>query len=233
MKTDVGRRIAELLEQKSQGNMSALARHVGVSPQAVYQWIAGETSPRGANLVKVAEFFGVSPAYIQYGEGTKPAPADEPAPSQTPSPKYLRLEKMDVEASAGHGATVSSEPEIVDRIDVLAEWAHRQLGHAATVPGRVRLITARGTSMSPTIENGDLLFVDTAVQHYDAEAIYVIARPYVGLQVKRLQMMAGGKLAILSDNQAYVAEYLSPEDAEQVRICGRVLGSWTLRKFWT
>lgn len=68
MNTDMPTRIADLLQAKNGGNQSELARHVGVSPQAVQQWIAGETSPRGKNLVKVAEFLGVSPSELQYGE---------------------------------------------------------------------------------------------------------------------------------------------------------------------
>lgn len=68
MNTDMPKRIADLLLDKNGGNQSELARHVGVSPQAVQQWIAGETSPRGKNLIKVAEFLGVSPSELQYGE---------------------------------------------------------------------------------------------------------------------------------------------------------------------
>ena len=62
-----GKRIADLLQAKNGGNQSELARFVGVSPQAVQQWVAGETSPRGKNLNKVAEFFGIPPAQVLYG----------------------------------------------------------------------------------------------------------------------------------------------------------------------
>lgn len=64
---DMAKRISALLQDKNGGNQSELARFVGVSPQAVQQWISGETSPRGKNLSKLAEFLGVTPARLQYG----------------------------------------------------------------------------------------------------------------------------------------------------------------------
>ena len=47
MNRDMAKRISDLLQAKNGGNQSELARYVGVSPQAVQQWISGETSPRG------------------------------------------------------------------------------------------------------------------------------------------------------------------------------------------
>lgn len=71
MNRDMAKRIADLLQAKNGGNQSELARYVGVTPQAVQQWVAEDgTSPRGKNLVKVAEFLGVSPGELQYGEQT-------------------------------------------------------------------------------------------------------------------------------------------------------------------
>lgn len=63
----MAKRIYDLLQAKNGGNQSELARHVGVTPQVVQQWVAGETTPRGKNLQKLAKFLGVTPARLQYG----------------------------------------------------------------------------------------------------------------------------------------------------------------------
>jgi SOS-response transcriptional repressor LexA len=68
MTTELAKRIAELLSAKNGGNQSELARYAGVSPQAVQQWLAGETSPRGKNLAKVAGFFEISVKDLTYGD---------------------------------------------------------------------------------------------------------------------------------------------------------------------
>lgn len=67
MDTSIGKRIERLLESKNGGNQSELARFVGVSPQAVQQWIADETSPRGRNLAMAAEYLGTTPAELRFG----------------------------------------------------------------------------------------------------------------------------------------------------------------------
>jgi transcriptional regulator with XRE-family HTH domain len=48
-------------------NQSELAELVGVSPQAVQQWEAGATQPRGKRLNKIAEVLELPPAMMHFG----------------------------------------------------------------------------------------------------------------------------------------------------------------------
>jgi SOS-response transcriptional repressor LexA len=82
-KMDLAERLAALLEEKNGGNQSELARVVDVTPQAVQQWMSGKTAPRGRNLAKVAEFLGVTPAFLQYGERAGTLRVEE-----APFPRY-------------------------------------------------------------------------------------------------------------------------------------------------
>lgn len=84
--------------------------------------------------------------------------------------------------------------------------------------------------MQGSIDNGDVLFVDSSVREYDGDGIYVISRED-DLQVKRLQRMTDG-LAIISDNPAFRDEKITPADAEHLVIWGRVMAVWSLRKLW-
>lgn len=140
---------------------------------------------------------------------------------------YVRFELLSVSAAAGRGLTAQM-PEVLSHLLVDESWARRTFGERIS---RVHLITARGTSMQGTIENGDVIFVDAGIRHFDGDGIYVIARENE-VQVKRLQRLQGGVLAIISDNRAYEAERLSGEEANHLVICGRVLAAWTLNKFW-
>lgn len=143
-------------------------------------------------------------------------------------PGYIAFELLDVKAAAGTGAQIAEFPEVVQRINVLESWAKTNL---PVDLAKIKVISARGTSMQGTIENGDVLFVDSTVRAYDGDGIYIIARGN-DVQVKRLQKLNGDVLAIISDNRAYESERLTGEDAESVVICGRVLAAWTIRKFW-
>jgi SOS-response transcriptional repressor LexA len=60
-------RLTTLLHAKNGGNQSEMARHIGVSPQAVQKWLAGLAEPRGRNLEMAADYLGVTPAALKFG----------------------------------------------------------------------------------------------------------------------------------------------------------------------
>ena len=71
--------------------------------------------------------------------------------------------------------------------------------------------------MSPTINPGDLLFVDTSIDSYVGVGIYLIE--YNGiLLVKRIQKTTTYK--IISDNEKYEDEEAEEKD---IKICGFVV----------
>lgn len=74
-------------------NQSQLAELVGVSPQAVQQWEAGATQPRGKRLNKIAQVLRLPPALMHFG-----IPSEAPAAMQ------------DGKASGGSRSARSGEP---------------------------------------------------------------------------------------------------------------------------
>jgi len=115
--------------------------------------------------------------------------------------------------------------EIVRNLHVLESWARGKFGTRAD---HIHVITARGTSMRPTIDDGDLLFVDHTVRYFDGDGIYVLARGR-SIQVKRLQLRHNGNLYIISDNPAYLREEISPEEANDIHINGLVKAMWAFK----
>ena len=145
-----------------------------------------------------------------------------------PDPGYIAFGLLDVRASAGNGSQQVDFPEVVRNVNVLESWAKANLPVDLS---NIKVISARGTSMQGSIENGDVLFVDSSVKAYDGDGIYVIARGN-DVQVKRLQKLNGDVLAVLSDNRAYESERLVGAEANAVVICGRVLAAWSIKRFW-
>lgn len=145
-----------------------------------------------------------------------------------PEPGYIAFGLLDVRASAGNGSQQVEFPEVVRNIHVLESWAKANLPVDLS---NIKVISARGTSMQGSIENGDVLFVDSSVKAYDGDGIYVIARGN-DIQVKRLQKLNGNVLAVISDNRAYESERLVGSDADTVIVCGRVLAAWSIKRFW-
>lgn len=135
---------------------------------------------------------------------------------------------LDIQAAAGNGQSAKEFPQVLQRVNVLESWARQALGGDLS---RIKLITANGTSMQGTIENGDVLFVDVTVRQFDGDGIYVISR-FNEIQVKRLQRLHGKKLAIISDNKDNLPETLNAQEANEVVVCGRVLAAWNLKRLW-
>jgi phage repressor protein C with HTH and peptisase S24 domain len=85
----------------------------------------------------------------------------------------------------------------------------------------VALIEVVGDSMSPTIDDGDLVVADTRETRFKSDGIYVI-RNGDDLSIKRVQREPDGKLTVRSDNQAYHTMTIAPN---ALNFVGRVL--WT------
>jgi SOS-response transcriptional repressor LexA len=93
-------RLTALLDAKNGGNQSELARHVGVSPQAVQQWISGRTAPRGSHLARVADYLGVTRSFLLYGEPSSANALQEQA--------------------AGYATTLHEGPQLGGRVPLIS-----------------------------------------------------------------------------------------------------------------
>lgn len=139
----------------------------------------------------------------------------------------IRFERLDVVAALGDGYINNEAVEVVDFVHVDKEWAREKLGGNLS---RIQVITARGDSMQGTIEDGDVLFVDTSVHSFEGEGIYLLSFAD-GLKAKRLQASVGGGLLVISDNPLYRTETIEGEGLEKLTICGKVRGAWHLSGF--
>ncbi len=200
------------------------ARHFNIKPPSVSGWIStGRISKE--NFDRLRAWLDKTPD-AHWGAHTQPVSAR--ALHESRADKYLHFDLLDVEASCGPGAIATDHQEVVERLDVLESWAVSNLGGDLS---RIKLITAKGTSMQGTIEHGDVLFVDTDVRVFDGDGIYAIASSD-GVRAKRLQRLQGDVLAIISDNRLFEPEKLTGEAINDLIICGRVLAAWTLKRFW-
>ena len=201
-------------------SVNALARQVGVSYPAMRKITKGETlNPKF--LFEIAEALNVSVEWLKTGEGSSENLSDDP------SGDHIRFERLDVIAALGDGYINNETAEVVDFVHVDKAWAREKLGGNLS---RIQVITARGDSMQGTIEDGDVLFVDTSVRSFEGEGIYLLSFAD-GLKAKRLQASVGGGLLVISDNPLYRTETIENDKLEKLIICGKVRGAWHLSGF--
>jgi len=130
---------------------------------------------------------------------------------------FVLIPERGVAASAGHGAQNHDE-RVVDRIAFKLPWIKNEL---RVPPRNLVVVRARGDSMEPTIQEGDILLVDGGAEHLKDGGIYVINRGD-DLLVKRIQTTADGWM-LTSDNPHYAPQELKKTDISSVFVIGRVV----------
>jgi hypothetical protein len=133
----------------------------------------------------------------------------------------LRIDELDVRASAGDGLTGESEK-------VIAAWqlpSEVVRYHSSAPASELRFITVLGDSMEPTLQPGQRVLVDTGDRVPTPPGIFVVWDG-LGLVVKRVQALAHSepmRVRISSDNPKYEGYERTLAEAY---IQGRVIGQW-------
>ncbi len=153
MKTTIYQRIRLAREQKEM-DQNSLARRVHVAMRTVQRWEKGDQVPDGDFLLKLARSLGVRPEWLLTGEG-------EMYPSQLSPSNIIPFQKdqlvesvtlMEIPllASVPAGKTNAMfYPEHVDRFVTVDNIKDRS----------AFALVVKGNSMSPKIENGDIVVV--------------------------------------------------------------------------
>ena len=221
----LGERIRSMRKNKGL-SQAALARMVGVKSQAVNQWESGAVAEiKGRNLITLAKALDSTPEYIRTGKGGEPHQEDE---------DFHGMLAAEGERKCGlvkkYNAKISAGPE--SNNDEYAEASHSHPFHADWLekkgyrPEDFWVVDAKGDSMSPTINDGDILLVNAADGTIRSGKIYVISFPNDGDRPKRLFWLADGRLRVSSDNPdkaRYPDEDYNPSQIEHLKIIGRVV----------
>lgn len=85
----------------------------------------------------------------------------------------------------------------------------------------VEAINVTGDSMEPTLNNGNIIFIDKTKNDTSKDGIYAFVNEN-GLFVKRIQKRVDGSLDIISDNKEYPIQIV---DRNNINILGKVVSS--------
>ncbi|HEU0135373.1 MAG TPA: S24 family peptidase [Allosphingosinicella sp.] len=207
--------LERLLRERGE-DYAGLSRLIGKNPAYIQQFIKRGT-PRKLDEQDrrtIARYLGVSEAVL--GGPAAARGGDDQG-------DMVRVPRLDVGASAGHGAVADSEVPVA-HIAFDPVWL-RQLCKGGT--NQLSFIRVQGDSMSPTLADGDDILVDGA-DGADRlrDGIYVLRREDM-LMVKRLAINPfADRATISSDNPAY-PEWRDVELAT-LAIIGRVV--WAGRR---
>ncbi|MGJ7459338.1 XRE family transcriptional regulator [Halomonas sp. RA08-2] len=137
------------------------------------------------------------------------------AAANGPGPGLAEVKLYDVEGAAGAGRSLEGE-----HVEGQLYFPEAQLAALGISPGQVAGVKVRGDSMEGTLADGDWVLVDLANRDPRREGVFLL---WVSgeRRIKRVQRLAGGALYLISDNEHYKPEMITPEQMGEVEILGR------------
>lgn len=195
-----------------------LSRKMDVADGTLGRIKYGTGNPQLDNLCQIADFFKLSPWQLLLKDGHKLPRDFDPFKQPVPVVEggHVRIAVLGAVPSAGPGGEPVDYPAVLGHIDVAEGWARKRLGNHLE---HIRALPVSGDSMSPTINEGDLAFVDTQCKHFDTEGIYVIVFNNA-LLIKRLSAdLTSRRIKVQSDNERHAPQQVREDE---LTICGRV-----------
>lgn len=200
-----------------------LAEQVGVSQQAIAKVVNGDTkSPK--NIVEIATALGVDVNWLKTGEGEPNAQGSiisSLVSTDSDEHHRFRVDYLDVQAAAGHSGIENVDyPEVIQSIYFSKEGLLEIVGKSTN--DGISLINVPTDSMVPTINKGDIVFVDTKVNYYTGEGVYFFLLNG-GAYIKRLMKLPTGVYRAISDNSVYPDFDISDELFDTAVIIGKFI----------
>ena len=222
-------RAAFAREHKVPGGATMVYQHIqGLKPismNAAKAYAKGFNCPLEEISQRLAAEARASSKFLTSSGGIEQTETSDAADS-----RFVRFELHPVRYSAGPGASANTY-DVVEHLDIARQWAVEKLGSCD--PERIKIVTCSGTSMSPTIPDGSLLFVDVRINHFVGDGIYCLSVGHGAserLLVKRVrQRLKPPCIEVISDNPTGPEpETYLPHEESQLTISAKVVGWWSM-----
>jgi phage repressor protein C with HTH and peptisase S24 domain len=194
-------------------SQTELAKILQVNRSAVTQARKKGSVPDRWLLLLFREY-GLSPEWLETGVGRvflKQFPKDEST--------FKKIPKVKARICAGSGS-LETDGAIQGYYSFRIDWLKRK-GSA----DKMVLMDIFGNSMEPEIKDGDSVLVDQSQKNVLAGALYAVGIEDT-IMVKRIEKRPN-QLVLLSNHKDYEPIYLTGDDADKVRIIGKVV--WCCR----
>ena len=181
-------------------------------------------APRSDNLRKLLQSIQKSHEDLyRAAKTTKGATAKEPdlpPVHHVSEGETVEIIQLDLSLSMGPGTIID---DWVESTAVTFDLNFIR-GITRSSPGRLRLVTGIGRSMEPTLQDGDVILVDTTERMLSRhDGIYWVSI-YGSAGIKRLRAISPSRILIISDNKEIDPQEI---EAEDLRIEGRAI--WAAR----
>ncbi|HIP13536.1 MAG TPA: helix-turn-helix transcriptional regulator [Arcobacter sp.] len=163
-----------------------------------------------ANILDFCALKKISINWLLYGQ--------DPSSLIDSTDKYWIKYFPSVSVSAGGGAYDGDED--YEKLEVPPYFTN-MLGGEQNMKN-IEAINVTGDSMEPTLNSGNIIFLDKTKYDVSKDGIYAFVNEN-GLFVKRIQKRIDGQLDIISDNKEYPIQVVRKDE---INILGKIVGSF-------
>lgn len=226
----LARRIGEAVRRA--GGARVVGERAGLSGSTIGNWTSGQTVPKAGDLLRLARAANCSIAWLMTGVGPQTGSAQsyrdavrgsaaepglrEPGADYDHGGEFVPVRRHDIAVSAGDGLTAIEPSVDLSPLAFRVDWLRKTV----SALDQAALVSVRGNSMAPLIQDGDLLLIDRGAAYPAAGGIFVLR---IGDEVVVKRVAPSGKpdkLRISSENAELYPAFDVP--AEEVHIVGRV-----------
>lgn len=197
-------------------NVAEVAREAGVNRSFVYDILRGRSQvPNLDKLTRIAAVVKVDLEWLLSGKGR--VEGDDPITDDYHN-DFVAIQYASARPSMGGGSIAEDEDRTGRDFHFRRAWIRDSLKAA---PSLLRVMTVQGDSMTPTLNDGDVILVDMNQRNPIPPGVFVL-HDGMGLVAKRLEhvpMSDPPRVRIISDNGRYTPYECT---ADEVNIIGRV-----------
>ncbi|HGO5822554.1 TPA: XRE family transcriptional regulator [Mannheimia haemolytica] len=204
---------------------SEFARQTGVTLSTIARWRKGEAEPSRPNLIKIAEVANVSIEWLATGKESQSQAQQGIVERAFNKFREITGELISminsfgsINVSAGFGSFNEGITE-PDGQEPYADSLLQKLGVKADNCG---VFWANGTSMEPTICDGDQMLVDFSKKEARGDDKIYLIQNGESVWVKRVRR-EWDYIELISDNESYRPIRITEEDAQNLQIIGQVV----------
>lgn len=230
-------RIREI-RKKQDITLEELAELTGISYTHLSRIEGGKRGLSLENVIRIAKALSVDPVEVSDEfDHEQLLQADGMAPASKPESRDDEIPEIDLIAGLGGGGMAALEVSTSNGITFsrevvrdhwrLPEWMLYRMNARAH---HIAAFPVKGDSMRPTINDGDVVFVDTRHRVPSPPGIYALADEFGGVVVKRLEVTSrpGDEVVtvrISSDNTLHRERELT---LSEIQIIGLYVGRFTI-----
>ena len=243
----MGQRLREARLKAGFSSATKAADAIGVSHSTYRAHENGQNDFGPEEAAIYGRKFGVSASYLLTGEnGAKHkivSSFDPDIPDRIDSDVKIRsqlkdgeIPEIDVKAGMGAGGDIMIVNGASNAVQISTEvikdfWRLPEslLAKLNVVASNVAVLPAYGDSMSPTIHDGDAVFIDISHRVPSPPGIYALADELGGVIIKRLEVVSRPgadeiEVEVISDNPHHKPRILN---LSEITILGRYIGRFT------